>query len=145
MAQHTFEVTARSAASPAELFAALADAPGWPRWAGSSIKEGTWVRPGSPAPGGVGAVRRLGARPVYTTETITEYGPPERMSWTVRGLPVRDYACTVELTPDGGGTLIRWSGRYRGSGLLRPLLRRTVRGFAEGLAASRPAAAPTQR
>ncbi len=142
MTVHTFAIEARSTAPADQLFALLADAPGWPRWAGASIREAAWLRTGTPAPGGVGAVRRLGARPLCTVETITEYEPPQRMSWSVRGLPVRDYVGTVELVPDGDGTVVRWSGRFSGPRFLRPLLRRAVRGFAEGLAAAPARLAP---
>ena len=86
------------------------------------------------------------ASPIYTLETITEYERPHRMSYTVAGLPVRDYRCTVELAPLGNGTEIRWSGRFTAPRLLarplRALLRRTVSGFATAAAA---AAIPSTR
>ena len=88
--------------------------------------------------------RKLGRTPIYTLETITEYERPHRMSYTVAGLPVRDYRCTVELAPIRGGTEIRWSGRFTAprllAGPLRAMLRRTVRRFAAATAA---AAAPS--
>jgi uncharacterized protein YndB with AHSA1/START domain len=137
MREHTFDVVTTSAASPTQVFDLLADAPRWREWAGSSIRESAWIR-GS---GDVGSVRRLGRRPLYTTETITELRRPHRMGWTVAGLPVRAYRCTVELTPtDSGGTEIRWSGRFTAPGpfaaLLRPALQRTVGGFAVAAAAA---------
>lgn len=137
MSEHTFDIVATSAASPAQVFDLLADAPRWREWAGSSIRESAWVS-GS---GDVGSVRRLGRRPLYTTETITEVRRPNRMVWTVAGLPVRGYRCTVDLTPaTGGGTEIRWSGRFTAPGplaaILRPALQHTVRGFAIAAAAA---------
>ena len=137
MGGHSYLVVTTSPAPPEQVFDLLADAPRWREWAGPSIRESTWV---SGATGGVGAVRRLGRRPLYTLETITDFQRPHRMSYTVAGLPVRDYRCTVELTPVGDGTEIRWSGRFTAprvvAGLLRALLSRTVRRFATAAAAA---------
>ena len=109
MGEHTYLVVATSRATPEQVFDLLADAPRWHDWAGSSIRESGWVSSTTDA---VGAVRRLGRKPIYTLETITEFERPHRMSYTVTGLPVRDYRCTVELAPVRGGTEIRWSGRF---------------------------------
>lgn len=137
MGEHGYLVVTTSSATPEQVFDLLADAPRWREWAGSSIRESAWVDGTS---GGVGAVRRLGRTPLYTLETITEFERPHRMSYTVSGLPVRGYRCTVELTPIGEGTEIRWSGRFAAppflSGPLRALLRRTVAGFAAAAAAA---------
>ena len=64
---------------------------------------------GDPAPGGVGAVRKLGRPPAFAGEQIVEYDPPHYLAYTiVRGVPVRGYHADVDLvpTPDGG-TAIR--------------------------------------
>src|SRR6476659_9179460 len=141
MGEHTYLVVAISSATSEQVFDLLADAPRWREWAGSSIRESGWVSPTTDA---VGAVRRLGRTPIYTLETITEYERPHRMRYTVAGLPVRDYRCTVELAPVRCGTEIRWSGRFTAprllAGPLRAMLRRTVRRFAAAAAA---AAAPS--
>ena len=135
MGEHAYLVVTTSPATPEQVFDLLADAPRWREWAGSSIRESGWV---TATTGGVGAVRRLGRRPLYTEETITEFARPHRMSYAVAGLPVRDYRCTVELAPHDGGTEIRWSGRFSAPRLLarplRALLRRTVGGFATAAA-----------
>jgi uncharacterized protein YndB with AHSA1/START domain len=137
MGKHSYLVVATSPATPERVFDLLADAPRWREWAGPSIRESAWV---SGTTGGIGAVRRLGRRPFYTRETITEFQRPLRMRYSVEGLPVRDYRCTVELTPVGGGTEIRWSGRFTAprvvAGPLRALLVRTVRQFATAAAAA---------
>ena len=144
MGEHTYLVVATSRATPEQVFDLLADAPRWREWAGSSIQESTWV---SGATGGIGAVRKLGRKPIYTLETITELERPHRMSYTVDGLPVRDYRCTVELAPGGDGTEIRWSGRFTAprllAGPLRALLSHTVRQFATAAATAAPAHRPT--
>ena len=137
MGEHGYLVVTTSPATPEQVFDLLADAPRWREWAGSSVRESAWV---TPTTDGVGAVRRLGRRPLYTLETITQFERPHRMSYTVAGLPARDYRCTVELAPHGGGTEIRWSGRFTAPRLLgrplRALLRRTVGQFAAAAATS---------
>jgi hypothetical protein len=137
MGEYGYLVVTTSPARPEQVFDLLADAPRWREWAGSSIRESAWV---TPTAGGVGAVRRLGRRPLYTVETITDFERPHRMSYTVAGLPVRDYRCTVELVAHGGGTEIRWSGRFTAprpvARPLRALLRHTVNGFATAAAAA---------
>src|SRR4051794_33742565 len=137
MGEHSYLVVVTSSATPEQVFDLLADAPRWREWAGSSIRESGWV---TGTTGGVGAVRKLGRAPLYSRETITEFERPHRMSYSVAGLPVRDYRCTVELTPLGNGTEIRWSGRFTAPRLLarplRALLRRTVSGFATAAAAA---------
>ena len=146
MSEHTFDVVTTCAAPPAQVFDLLADAPRWREWAGSSIRESAWVS----GCGEVGSVRRLGRPPLYTTETITEVRRPHRMAWTVAGVPVRDYRCVVDLVPtSGGGTEIHWSGRFTAptllAAVLRPALRRTVRGFALAAATAAQQTAPTGR
>jgi hypothetical protein len=118
------------------VFAVLADAPGWTSWAGFMIHESTWEREGKPAPGGIGAIRRMGRRPQFGREEIVEYDPPRHMAYTVlSGIPARDYRADVNLYPDAGGTLIRWRGTFtptiRGTGtIMSAILRRVMSGFA---------------
>jgi uncharacterized protein YndB with AHSA1/START domain len=132
----SYETSTRSAAPPAAVFAVLADAPGWARWAGFMIHDASWEREGTPAPSGVGAIRRMGRWPQYAREEILEYDPPTHLAYTVlSGLPARDYRADVDLYPDTGGTLIRWRGSFTpvvpGTGsLLAAVLRRTLTGFA---------------
>ena len=136
-----FRVEATSSAAPEAVFALLADGAGWKRWAGPLVRRSTWDRQGSPPPGGVGAVRKLGAPPVYSREEIVEYDPPGHLAYTMlSGQPVRDYRADVRLRPDGGGTRIEWAASFRpaipGTGrVMRWYLRAIVGGFARRLAA----------
>ena len=91
-----------------------------------------------PAPGGVGAVRKLGRRPAFTREQIIEYDPPHHLGYTiVSGIPVRGYHADIDLVPDDRrGTTIRWAGAFEpkipGTGARsRPLLERIVLGYAQ--------------
>src|SRR5215813_5420548 len=105
-----------------------------------TVAVSEWDREGDPAPGGVGAVRKLGRWPVFTREEITEYDPPRHLGYTIlSGMPVRGYHADIDLLPDGAGTTIRWSGAFEptvpGTGVaLETLLERIVRGYARGAA-----------
>jgi len=137
-----FDVRAESAAAPDAVFAVIADATRWHEWAGPMIVRSTWERTGTPAPGGVGAVRRLGVPPFWAHEEIVAFDPPRHQGYVVRGgLPVRDYRADVVLVPIPTGTRLEWSGslvaKVPGTGrLLAAVLRRTVRGFARRAAAA---------
>ena len=141
MAVHSYEVTARSSAPPDRIFALLTDATSWPRWAGPMIAQGSWEREGDPPPGGVGAIRKLGRRPLFGREEIVAYEPPTHHAYTMlSGQPVRNYRADVRLTPDGAGTLIVWGARFEplipGTGrLLSAFYRRLIGGFARRVAA----------
>jgi uncharacterized protein YndB with AHSA1/START domain len=105
----SYVVTERSSAAPAVVFALLADAPGWHRWAGPVVPQSSWEA-GAPQ-GGVGAVRRLGTGPMSSREEIVELDPPRRLAYVLRsGEALHHYRAVVDLEPDGPGTLIRWSG-----------------------------------
>jgi uncharacterized protein YndB with AHSA1/START domain len=138
MPRHRFSVTARSTAPPERLFATLADVPGWPRW--MLARRAELEREGVPAPGGVGAIRRLGGGPFSSREEITEYDPPRHLGYrVVSGLPVRDYRADVDFTGDDRGTTITWAASFEpampGTGaFLRWVLRQVIRSVASGLA-----------
>ena len=139
--RQSFEVEASSAAGPEAVFALLADGPSWRKWAGPLVRRSTWDRQGDPAPGGVGAVRKLGAPPVFSREEIVAYDPPHHLAYTMlSGQPLREYRADVRLVPDGGGTRIEWGATFRpvvpGTGrLMRWYLAAIVGGFARRLAA----------
>jgi uncharacterized protein YndB with AHSA1/START domain len=137
----SYEVTARSSASPDHVFALLSDATSWPRWAGPAIAQGSWEREGVPAPGGVGAIRKLGRWPMFGREQVVAYEPPSHHGYTMlSGNPVRNYRADVVLAADGDGTLITWSATFEpripGTGyLLERFYRMLIGSFARRLAA----------
>ena len=141
MSEYSFSAEAMSAASPDALFAMLADATGWKQWAGWFVRESFWEREGTPAPGGVGAIKRLGGKPVYSREETVAYEPPTHYAYRIlSGQPVKAYRADVDLTPVDTGTRIRWSFRVEpkvpGTGaFMRFYLGRIVAGLARRLAA----------
>lgn len=133
---------ARSLASPEEVFAVLADVPRWQEWAGPVVPRSSYERQGVDAPGGVGAIRRLGSGPLSSREEIVEYDPPRRLAYVLlNGQRRHGYRAEVELHPlPTGGTRIVWSGSFRppvpgSGGLLLLGFRTLVGGFARRLAA----------
>ncbi|MBV9869328.1 MAG: SRPBCC family protein [Frankiaceae bacterium] len=132
----SYDVRTWSSAQPEEVFALLADANTWKTWAGPMIMKSWFSKEGDPAPGGVGAVRRLGARGFATREEITEYDPPHYLAYTILGkAPMRDYRAIVSFDRHDGGTRITWAGAFEpvipGTGrLLAWVLKRIVGGMA---------------
>lgn len=136
----SYDVRTWSSAPPEQVFELVADANTWSRWAGPMIMSSGFGEEGSPAPGGVGAVRRLGSRWFSTKEEIVEYDPPHYLAYTILGRsPLRDYRAIVALDPSDGGTRITWAGAFEpvvpGTGpVFAWLLKRIVGGMARGLA-----------
>ncbi|MGO9876588.1 MAG: SRPBCC family protein [Acidimicrobiia bacterium] len=136
----SYEVTAQSTAAPELVFELLADATSWPQWAGSLTTHGSWEREGTPPPGGLGAIRKLGRWPIYGQEEIVAYTPPTHLGYTIlKGQPVRNYRADVTLTRASDGTLITWTAtfdpRIPGTGkLVTAFFRRIITTFANGLA-----------
>jgi hypothetical protein len=139
--EYSFSAEARSSASPDVVFRILADATGWKDWAGPFIRESFWEREGTPPPGGVGAIKRLGGKPIYSREETVEYEPPGHYAYRIlTGQPVKSYRADVDLTSVDGGTRIRWAFRFEpkvpGTGaFMRFYLGRIVGGFVRRLAA----------
>jgi uncharacterized protein YndB with AHSA1/START domain len=149
VAEYSFAAEATSDATPEAVFGLLADATGWKDWAGPLIRQSFWEQEGTPAPGGVGAIKRLGSSPFFSREETVEYEPPRRYSYAIlSGQPVRSYRADVELTPtDGGGTRIRWAARFEpripGTGpFMRWYLHKIVAGFTRRLADAAERTAP---
>jgi uncharacterized protein YndB with AHSA1/START domain len=132
------EVNRHSNAPPEAVWRLLVDPTAWSRWA--RIPHAEREREGTPAPDGVGAIRRLGVGSFGSREEVVAFEPERHFGYVLlSGLPVREYRADVELTPDGDGTLITWRARFvprwRGSGRLFELFfRGTLTGFARGLA-----------
>lgn len=72
-------------------------------------RRSTLDREGTPAPNGVGAIRRLTSIGTTFVEEIVEYERPTRWAYTVlSGAPIRDHLATIELREVGTGTEISW-------------------------------------
>lgn len=121
------------------MWALLADARSWPRWAPfdeAAVEEGE----------GLGELRRFQTGRRTTRERVIGFDPPRRFQYElVSGIPIRDYRAEVTLTPDGEGTAIRWHSHFRAKipgtgGLARRQLERFIERTAQGLAREAEAA-----
>jgi uncharacterized protein YndB with AHSA1/START domain len=138
VASHSYDIEATSSAPIESVFEVIADAPGWSRW-NRTITRATWDTEGDPAPGGVGAVRALGAnRGPLSLEKIVDFDAPNHLAYVIVSspMPVKGYRADVRLTATAdGGTHISWKGTWSAwvPGV-SSLLTKMVRGFAEGAA-----------
>lgn len=138
---YSFEINRVSTAGPDVLFRLESHGPLWSTWARPLVWQASWEREGTPAPAGVGAVRRLGLWPLLVRERTTEYEPDRRHVYTFAGppRPARNYRAEVLCTPNAtGGTDLRWQGSFTeaipGTGpLVRIALRSAISFFADRL------------
>lgn len=133
----TIELEQRIAASPQAVWAILADHEGMPRW--MPVREVVRRSAGAPDPDGVGAVRTVRTSGLVFDERVTAFEPAARLEYELTaGAPIRDHAGAVTLVPSDGGTLVRWTVRFRpllpGTGwLLRRSVARMLQRGLEGL------------
>lgn len=132
-----FTVTRTSTAPIEKVFDALTDHRrfadyGWP------IRRSTLDREGTPAPNGVGAVRRLEVVGPPLLEEIIDFQRPSRYAYKlVSGAPVRDHVGTIELRETGSGTEVSWHLRSTPkipglAALLAPVLKTAFGQLLEG-------------
>ena len=97
-----------------------------------AVRRSTLDREGTPAPNGLGAVRRLEALGPPIVEEIIEYQRPTGYAYKmVSGAPVRDHVGTVALREVGTGTEVSWHLRSTPKipgldWLLSPVLKRVI-------------------
>jgi hypothetical protein len=133
----SFEVTRTSSAPAETLFRLETDGANWSSWAKPIVVQSGWARQSDSAPGGVGAIRKVGMWPVLVQEETVEYEQDRRHVYKLVGpaTPAGDYVGEVVFTPNAtGGTDIRWTGsfveRVRGTGpVMRAALGGAVRFF----------------
>jgi uncharacterized protein YndB with AHSA1/START domain len=140
MPSSTFEIVVRTAAPTQKVFDLIADATSWQRWAKPFVRHGEWLQEGDPAPGGVGAIRRVGSKAWGVKEQITEYDPPDYLAYTIlTWMPVRDYRAIVSIDKEGDGSRITWAGAMESklpgaAPVMAFLLGRSLKKMATGLA-----------
>jgi Polyketide cyclase / dehydrase and lipid transport len=140
MAQQVIDVTVRTGADPASVYALLADGATWPEW--SPLDSFELIAPGDGAPEGLGAVRLFTTGRHKSRERVVTCQPGEVFAYELQaGLPLRDYRAVVRLTSTPEGTAINWRSTFRpkvpGTGwLYRRELGKFIRRTVEGLAAA---------
>jgi uncharacterized protein YndB with AHSA1/START domain len=115
------EASAVSAASPADVFAVLADHERWPEWF-PSVQRVTVLGPAA----GVGARRRVAVPGATVDEEFIVWEPGVRWSFTGLAAKPRFTRSLVEdctLSPaDGGGTAITYTMYLDPPVVLRPVM-----------------------
>jgi hypothetical protein len=139
MGKHvSFSVEAKSAASPAAVYALLGDGATWPTW--SPIGAFTLEREGEAGGESKGAIRVFTTGRLRNREELTELSPDRLFGYSsLSGLPIRDHQASIRLEPAADGTLITWQEKFEttwpGSAwFLTRSLRKFVQGCADGLA-----------
>ena len=128
---HEIRMSHRFDAPIGEVFAAVTDHEGMSRWL-DGVRV-TIEKPGEPAPNGLGAIRRVSARGATIREEVVRFEPPTAMDYRViGGAPIRDHLGEIRLAPDGNGTRLDYTIRYRvpwyfGGALLGSLLERQLK------------------
>jgi uncharacterized protein YndB with AHSA1/START domain len=103
-----FTLTRTSTAPIDTVFDAMTDHRGIADY-GWLCRRSTLDREGTPAPNGVGAIRRVVAIGPPFVEEIIEYQRPTRYAYKMlSGAPTRDHVGTVELREAGTGTAVSW-------------------------------------
>jgi hypothetical protein len=111
MGKYKVEAQAPSSASRQQVWEVLADVPRWAEW--GPWNSSTFEREGTPAPGGVGAVRLLKRFAMTLREELTVLEPPQRMAYKLlSGMPVRNYNADVVLADAGEGSELHWRSEF---------------------------------
>src|SRR3954468_10249528 len=147
-----WEIVEQAKAPVADVWALLADARGWSRWA--RFAHSSLEREGTPTPDGVGALRVFGTGPFRSHEEVVLFEPPHHLAYEIRkGIPIDGYRADVYLEPsdDGRATTIRWASSFDHARpriangffrwFLRTFLRDTARCLARAAEASKTATA----
>lgn len=111
----SFEINRTTSAPAATLFRLETDGARWSEWAKPLIVQSSWEQHGDPAPGGVGAVRKVGMWPLLMREKTVAYEQDRRHVYAQIGppLPAKDYRAELLLTANAaGGTDLRWTGSF---------------------------------
>jgi uncharacterized protein YndB with AHSA1/START domain len=127
-------------ASPEGVFEIVADHARYERFDG--IRRSELVRPGDPAPNGVGAVRWVWLGPLRFEEEITAFEAPRRLEYMIRDvkmLPFRHAGGSIRLEPHGTGAHAVWTSSFEipipliGRVMDRIFMRQLEQGFAHVL------------
>jgi hypothetical protein len=136
----SYEVNRSTSASAATLFRIAADDANYSKWAKPVIMQSSLVCEGDPAPWGIGAVRKVGAWPLFGLEETVRYEEGRCFAYKLNEpAPVMNYVGEVKLSPNAaGGTEISWSGSFvekvHGTGpFVRAAYRGVVRFYARRL------------
>jgi len=111
MARLRVEAEGVARAAPEAVWELVANADSYSQWGPWS--GGGYQDLGDQAPDGAGVIRWFRYGRTVTVEKVLASERARRLVYTVvKGIPVRNYRAEVTLTPEGEGTLIRWSASW---------------------------------
>ena len=125
-------------APPEAVWERVADLAGMESWSGLPVRVET------PAPYGVGTVRRLKMTGAWVTEEVVAWDPPRSYAYELTGgAPLSGHHGEVHLIPESGGTRVRWAVRFRArvpltGATTAAVLRRRLQRALSGLSGSLP-------
>lgn len=108
----------------------------------SPLRKSTLDREGTPAPNGVGAIRRLALAGPPIVEEVTAYERPSRFAYKVlKGIPVSEQQGEVRLRDVGGATELTYTVCFtakvpRTEAVLAPIQRQAIGQLVSGIARS---------
>jgi uncharacterized protein YndB with AHSA1/START domain len=108
----TVHVTRTISAPAQDVFDLLADHANYDRFRALNASE--LLRQGDPPPNGVGALRRVKARPLSFDEEITAYERPSRLDYLIVRLnvPFDHHGASIRLSPEGDATHVDWRSSF---------------------------------
>ena len=108
----SLHVTRTIPGPPEPIFDLLADHANYDRF--RPIHGSELVREGTPAPNGVGALRRIKVRPLTFEEEITAYERPTRLDYLIVKLnvPFHHDGGSITLAPEGEATRVDWRSSF---------------------------------
>jgi hypothetical protein len=131
-----FTITKTSRAGIEALFDTFTDHRGISEY--TPIRKATLDREGTPAPNGLGAVRRLSLVGPPMVEEIIEWDAPNGFAYRMlSGLPVKDHVGRVSLREANGGTEVTYTVTSNptipgGSVVLAPILKKAIGDMVKG-------------
>jgi uncharacterized protein YndB with AHSA1/START domain len=120
------------------VFEAITDHRGYASM--TPLRKSTLDKEGTPAPNGLGAVRRLVAVGPAIVEEVVTYEPPNRFAYkALSGLPVSDHLGEATLFEQGASTRVSYTINYTpsfpaGEYVVGPALKFAISGLLKGVA-----------
>ena len=139
MTTRRFAFTSPCQASAATVLTILDDVDAWTQWARPLVMQTRWERWGEPTPAGPGAIRKIGAWPVWIRELILTRDDTAQTYTIISPAAFTHYLGTITVRPSStGGVDIEWRiefvARRRLAGpLLEAVLQTTIAGLLKRL------------
>lgn len=139
MSTRQFAFSSSCRASAETVLALLDDVDGWSAWARPLVMQTSWERWGDSTPAGVGAIRKVGAWPVWIRELILTRDDTGQTYTVISPSAFTHYLGSVTLRPlASGGVDVEWrvefvARRRIADPVLNAMLQTTIAGLLKRL------------